>query len=156
MLYFFIYLFLEIMISTSIASSIGGFGTFLEVLISAIIGIFILKTFKYSLSESVNKARSGKITQEEFIKTNVGKAIGAFLLIIPGFFTDIIGIMLQFGVLVWVFSKIFTFKKPSKTTTHNTNFEYKETRFNNTNYKGKNNDEIIDVEVIDNNNSIKH
>jgi len=151
LIYFFIYLFLEVMVSTSIAAAIGGLATFLEILLSAIIGIFILKNFEYSLSDSIQKARSGQITQEEFVRTNASKAIGAFLLIVPGFFTDILGILLQFGILVSLFSKIFTFKKPSNNSKYTSNFEYRETRFNNTNYKGNKNDEIIDVEILDDN-----
>ncbi len=148
MIYFFIYLFLEVMISSSIASSIGGLNTFFAIIITAIIGISILKNFKYSLMENIQKARNGQITQEEFIKTNVGRAIGALFLIVPGFFTDAIGILLQFGLLVSLFSKIFTFKKPNKTSQYSTNFEYTQTNFNNTNYKGVN-DDIIDVEIMD-------
>ncbi len=153
MIYFLIYLFLEVMISSTIASYIGGLSTFFEILLSAIVGIFILKNFQYSLGESIHKAREGKITQEEFVKTNVGKAIGAFLLIIPGFFTDMIGILLQVGLFISVFSKIFTFKKPQNNTTYS-NFEYTQTSYK-TQDKRKN-DEIIDVEIIDSNNSIKH
>lgn len=154
--YFLLYLFLEVMISSSIAGSIGGLLTFIEILLSAIIGMIILKNFKYSLSESVQKARSGQITQEEFVKTNVAKAIGAFLLILPGFFTDIIGILLQLGLFISLFSKIFAFKKPSSNnSTYSTNtFEYTQK-----NYKSNNkrkDDEIIDVEIIDSNNTIKH
>lgn len=155
MIYFFIYLFLEVMISSSIAGSIGGLYTFLEIIVSAIIGITILKNFKYSLMENIQKARTGQITQEEFIQTNVGRAIGALLLIVPGFFTDMIGILLQFGLLVSLFSKIFTFKKPQQTSKNSGNFEYPHTNFNNTTYKGKN-DEIIDVEIIDDNSTLKH
>lgn len=153
MLYFLLYLFLEVMISSSIASSIGGLLTFVEILFSAMIGTIILKNFKYSLSESIQKARSGQITQEEFLKTNVAKAIGAFLLIIPGFFTDIIGILLQLGLFVTLFSKIFAFKKPSNDTTYSRTFEYIQTddEKNNT----RRDDEIIDVEIIDNNSAIK-
>lgn len=153
MLYFLLYLFLEVMISSSIASSIGGLLTFVEILFSAMIGTIILKNFKYSLSESIQKARSGQITQEEFLKTNVAKAIGAFLLIIPGFFTDIIGILLQLGLFVTLFSKIFAFKKPSNDTTYSRTFEYIQTddQKNNT----RRDDEIIDVEIIDNNSAIK-
>ncbi len=154
--YFLLYLFLEVMISSSIAGSIGGLLTFIEILLSAIIGMVILKNFKYSLSESIQKARSGQITQEEFVKTNVAKAIGAFLLILPGFFTDILGIVLQLGLFVSLFSKIFAFKKPSSNNSRYTtnNFEYTQT-----NYKSNNkrkDDEIIDVEIIDSNNTIKH
>ena len=163
MVYFIIYLFFEVMISSSIAGKVGGLSIFLEILLTALIGIMILKNFKFSLGESINKARAGQITQEEFIKTNAGKAFGAILLIIPGFFTDIIGVMLQFSFLVVILSRIFKFQKPMKNTTYSTNFgsthfeydanTYKHT--NNTNYK-RNSDEIIDVEVIDDNKSIKH
>ena len=153
--YFLIYLFLEVMISSSIASSIGGLLTFVEILFSAIIGMIILKNFKYSLGENIQKARSGQITQEEFVKTNVAKAIGAFLLIIPGFFTDIIGIILQFGLFVSLFSKIFKFKKPSSNNTeYSTSFEYTQTDHKQN--SRRRDDEISDVEIIDDNNTIKH
>jgi len=167
MIYFFIYLFLEVMISSTIAGKIGGLNTFFEILLTAIIGIFILKNFKVSLAESIEKARTGQITQEDFIKENAGKAIGAVLLIVPGFFTDILGIMLQFSFLVVVFSKIFKFKTPTHRTTYSTNFStsdfgYDRSRFTNANTKNTNNsnykrntDEIIDVEVIDDNNTLK-
>jgi len=158
LIYFLIYLFLEVMISTFLASSIGGMNTFFEILVSAVIGIFILKNFKLSLTQSISKARTGQITQEEFIKTNAGRAIGAVFLIIPGFFTDILGILFQFSFLVVLFSKIFKFKTPTNGTTYSTHFEYNPKNFshtNNTTYKGKQ-DEIIDVEIIDDNKSIKH
>ena len=154
MLYFLIYLFLEVMISSTIASSIGGLLTFFEILLSAIIGMIILKNFKYSLSENIQKARTGQITQEEFVKINVAKAIGAFLLIIPGFFTDIIGILLQLGMFVSLFSKIFEFKKRNNNTTYSTNFEYTQTNYKHNNTRRD--DEIIDIEIIDSNNTIKH
>jgi len=143
------------MISSSIAGSIGGLNTFFEIIITAIFGIFLLKNFKYSLSENINKARNGQITQEEFIKTNVGRAIGAILLIVPGFFTDILGIILQFGFLTMLFSRIFTFKSPNKTSKYPKNFGHSQPNSNNTHYKGVN-DEIIDVEIIDDDKSIKH
>jgi UPF0716 family protein affecting phage T7 exclusion len=158
MIYFLIYLFLEVMISSSIASLIGGLNTFLEIIISSMLGIFILKNFKLSLSYSISKVRIGQLTQEEFIKENAGKAIGGILLILPGFFTDIIGILLQFSFLVILFSKIFKFKRPPNRTRYSTNFEY-DSKFyrntNNTNYKRKK-DEIIDVEIINDSKSIKH
>ena len=168
MIYFFIYLFLEVMISSSIAGSIGGLNTFFGILITAIIGIVILKNFKSSLMESITKARTGTITQEEFIKTNVGKALGGILLIVPGFFTDMMGLLMQFSFLVVILSKMFKFKTPTNRTTYSTNFSssdfgYDASRFTNTNTKNTNNsnykrntDEIIDVEVIDDNNSLKH
>ena len=142
MVYFLLYLFIEVMVSSSISSYIGGLSTFFELILSAIIGIVILQNFPYSLMESIAQARSGQITQDEFIKTNVARAIGAVLLIVPGFFTDIVGVLLQFDFFILFFSKIFSFKKVDETKKDYTN-------------KGVN-DEIIDVEVIDDNSSIKY
>ncbi len=158
MIYFFTYLFIELVVSSSIAGSIGGLNIFLEIIISAMIGILILKNFKLSFSESISKVRTGQLTQEEFIKENAGKAIGAIFLIVPGFFTDIIGILFQFSFLVILFTKIFTYKSPTSRTSYTRNFEYDPKIYkntNNTNYKRKT-DEIIDVEIIDDNKSIKH
>lgn len=159
MVYFILYLFIEVMVSSSIAAAIGGLNTFFEILLSAIIGIYLLQNFKFSIQESIEKARNGQITQEEFVKTNVAKAIGAVLLIIPGFFTDFVGIALQFGFLTMLFSKIFKFKTPDKDqryTNYSNTFTYESKSYNNTSYDKGEKDEIIDVEVIDDNKSIKH
>lgn len=40
---------------------------------------------------------SGSITVEEFQRMNMLSLLGAVLLIIPGFFSDMIGLLLQFG-----------------------------------------------------------
>jgi 2-isopropylmalate synthase/UPF0716 protein FxsA len=149
------------MISSSISSNIGGLNTFFEIILSATLGVFILKNFKYSLSDSISKARSGQISQEEFIKTNVGRAIGAALLIVPGFFTDIVGILLQVSATAIVLSKIFTFKPIDtqgnyKANNYTAYSKFNEANFNNTHYKRREDEEIIDVEVIDDSSTINH
>lgn len=146
MIYFLLYLFIEVMISSFFVTQIGGLNTFLEILLSAFIGIYILNNFKYSLDENIEKIRTGKLTQEEFIKTNASKSFGALLLIVPGFFTDIVGLLLQFGLFVTIIGKIFSVK-PANTTNRSST--------NNTNYKRELHDEIIDVEIIDDNNTTK-
>jgi len=145
-IYFLLYLFIEVMISSFFVTQIGGLNTFLEILLSAFIGIYILNNFKYSLDENIEKIRTGKLTQEEFIKTNASKSFGALLLIVPGFFTDIVGLLLQFGLFVTIIGKIFSVK-PANTTNRSST--------NNTNYKRELHDEIIDVEIIDDNNTTK-
>jgi 2-isopropylmalate synthase/UPF0716 protein FxsA len=136
------------MISSSIASSLSGIVIFFEIVASAILGITILKNFQFSLMESISRARSGEMTQQEFIRTNVSRAIGAVFLIIPGFFTDILGLLMLIGFLPFLVTKMFQFKTPNQTHTNQTNF-------NNTTYKGVKNEEIIDVEIIDDSNTIK-
>jgi len=149
LVYFLIYIFLEVMISSSIAGSTSGIIIFFEIIGTAILGITILKNFKFSLMESIAKARAGQMTQQEFIQTNVSRAIGAVFLIIPGFFTDMLGILMLIGLLPFIATKMFAFKTPNATHTNQTNF-------NNTTYKGVKNEEIIDVEIIDDSNTIKH
>jgi 2-isopropylmalate synthase/UPF0716 protein FxsA len=127
------------MVSSTIVGEIGGLLTFLELILSAIVGVFLLQNFKFGLLDKINSVRNGEMSQDEFIKSSVGAAIGAVLLIIPGFFTDILGLLLQFSLFTVIFSKIFKFKsiKP----------------MNNTKFKGD--EDVIDVEVIDNH-STKH
>lgn len=151
MKYVIVYLFLEVMVSTTIAGHLGGFLTFMEIIGSAFLGIFILKNFKYSLASNIKDLTQGEITQQDFIQRNLGNALGAILLIIPGFLTDIIGILLQFGVLTMIFGKIFSFKP----TVENGNFA--NNRDFNFNSKGENyEEEIIDVEIIEHSKPINH
>lgn len=144
------------MVTTYFASMIGGLFTFFEIIITAFIGGFLLKNFKYSLMMNIKALTKGEITQEEFIKQNVANAIGAILLIIPGFLTDIVGVLLQFGILTRILTKIFTFKVSPKQTQNEQNFHYENQNFTYTNKRRYDDDEIIDVEVIDDNKSIKH
>ena len=98
MIYFFIYLFLEVMVSTSIASEIGGLMTFLELIVSALIGIAILVNFRATLAENMRAVSYNCINLQQFQELNLFTLFGAFLLILPGFLTDIVGIVLQFSV----------------------------------------------------------
>ena len=101
--YFLIYLFLEVLVSVGIASAIGPIYTFLEIIVTAIIGTMILKHYDFAISKSIKALNKNEITMEEFQRINALSITGAILLILPGFLTDIIGILLQFnfiGVLV--------------------------------------------------------
>jgi 2-isopropylmalate synthase/UPF0716 protein FxsA len=157
MIYFILYVFLEVMVSSTISGQIGGLMTFLELIGSAIFGIFLLQNFKFSLLEKINSVRNGDLTQDEFIKSSIGAAIGAMLLIVPGFFTDILGLLLQFSLFTVVFTKIFKFKKSKSTNNtqyNNSNFSY--TSFTQQTQTKQGDDDVIDVEIIDDNKSIKY
>ncbi len=139
-----IYLFLEVMVSTTIAGHLGGFLTFMEIIGTAFLGTFILKNFKYSLASNIRELTKGEITQQDFIQRNVGNALGAVLLIIPGFLTDFIGILLQFGVLTMILGKIFSFKPQMQNDNFANNKDFKYST-----QGEKYEEEIIDVEVIE-------
>jgi len=146
------------MISSTISSEIGGLLTFVELILSIFIGMTILRTFQFSLMEKINEVKNGQITQDEFVKSSIGKAIGAILLIVPGFFTDILGLLLQFGMFTLIFSRIFKFKPMVSN-----NSSYSQQTYSYTNKfhdieinKTKGDEDVIDVEVIDDNKHIKH
>jgi UPF0716 family protein affecting phage T7 exclusion len=99
MIYFLIYLFLEVYVTVDIASRIGGLATFLEIVGSAFLGIAILMNFRHTLSENLYALQTRQITMESFTKRNMTGLLGAILLILPGFLGDMIGILMQFSLL---------------------------------------------------------
>lgn len=110
MLYFLAYLFIETLVSVEIASAIGPFWTFVEIIVSAIVGLLLLTNFRYTFFENMRALSEGRLSPESFQNQNIAALIGAILLIIPGFFTDIVGILLQFGVFSSLLARRFTQK----------------------------------------------
>lgn len=135
MKYFLIYLLVEVFVSVNISSSIGALATFLEIIFSAIVGFILLANFRVTFFESMQALQRRSISMSEFQKLNAFTLLGALLLIIPGFFTDILGLLLQFGFFATLFAKKFLHVRDERD-------------FYNTPHK-RIDDEIIDVEVID-------
>ncbi len=98
MIYFLLYLFLEVIISTNIASLLGGLITFFTIVLTALIGISILINFRNSLVENMTAVSYNCIDLEQFQRLNLFTLFGAIFLMIPGFLTDIIGSIMQFSV----------------------------------------------------------
>ena len=139
MFYFLIYLFLEVLISTKISSYIGGLATFFEIIASAMLGIVILMNFGSTFMQNLRAVSLHRIDVKEFQRLNLFTIIGAILLILPGFLTDIIGILLQFSVITSMFVNRYNVKSQN----------YKmEDEFR------KKDEDVIDVEVV--NDTITH
>jgi UPF0716 family protein affecting phage T7 exclusion len=114
LIYFLVYLFLEITVSYEFAKIFTPFGLFLEVLISAAVGLYIIKTLHFSMSVEMQRVLRREISEEEFITMGLFKLIGGILLFIPGVFSDILGLLLMMEPFARFFAKkIF----PSKTYT---------------------------------------
>jgi len=142
MIYFIVYLFLEVLISVNISSAIGGLMTFFEILISAFIGISILINFRKTLVENLTAVSYNCIDLQQFQSLNLFTLVGAILMVIPGFLTDIIGVLMQFSV----FTTMLVNRYQVKSGGCKTNFEQ-----NNL----KKDSDVIDVEIINDNSSIK-
>jgi len=85
MIYFLIYLFLEVLVSVQISSAIGGLATFFEILFTAFIGISILVNFRKNLIENMTAVSYNCIDLEQFQKLNLFTLIGAILQKSPDF-----------------------------------------------------------------------
>lgn len=142
MIYILVYLFIETLVSVEISSQIGGLNTFLEMILTAGIGIYILRNFKQSLFFNVTEFMGGGISLNQFKSRNIFPFVGAILLIVPGFFSDILGLILQFSI----FTDLITSSEDDvqlKTDIRRDDFEEK--------YRGE--DNIIDIDVIDSSDS---
>jgi UPF0716 family protein affecting phage T7 exclusion len=136
--YFLVYLLLEVFVSVNISSNIGAMATFLEIILSAMFGFVLLANFRNTLMESMQAMQRRTISISEFQKLNAFTLLGALLLIIPGFFSDIIGVFLQFTFFATLFAKKVLHVKDNIDIDDIQNINRK-----------KDEDEIIDVEVID-------
>ena len=146
MIYFIGYLFLEVLVSVNISSAIGGLATFFEIILSAFIGISILVNFRKTLVENLTAVSYNCIDLEQFQKLNLFTLIGAILLIIPGFMTDILGALMQFSVVTSMIVNRYNVNSGKCKTKTQENF-----RQNNI----KKDSDVIDVEIISDNSSIK-
>ena len=140
MLYILLYLFLETIVSVNIASAIGGLATFFEIVSSAFVGVLILANFRNTFFENLKAVSYARIDLEEFQRFNLFSVIGAILLILPGFLTDIIGILLQFGTVTSMLVNRYGVK--SREQKSEDQF-YKEC------------DDVIDVEIIEKHDTVK-
>ena len=137
MIYFLIYLFLEVIVTIEIASAIGGLATFLEIVGSAFVGIFILMNFRHALAENLDALRNRQIDMQGFTNRNVIGLLGAIFLILPGFVSDFIGLMMQFSL----FSASIVNRFSRKYDPRN------DSQYPNT--PPRKDDHVIDAEIID-------
>ena len=142
MIYFLLYIFLEVMISVNIASYLGAFATFIEIIGTALVGISILVNFRKTLVENMQAVSYNCIDLQQFQKLNLFTVFGSILLIVPGFLTDIFGILMQFSVLTSMLVNRYNVKSE--------NCKHSEEKNNN-----QKDHDVIDVEIISDQPSLK-
>ena len=136
---FLIYFFLEVVVTITLGGKIGGFNTFFEIIISAVIGAVIIMNFRKILMHSLSAVMSGQVSTQELFKGNLLSLLGAILLIVPGFLSDMIGVFLQLGFIKTLIAS--QFQKPQS--------QQEQT------YTNKGDDNVIDVEIIEHTNTLK-
>ena len=105
---------IEIYLFIKIGSQIGAFNTISLIFITAIFGLY------YAKYEGLNTLKSGisQIVKNEMpiyeIISGAALAFAAFLMILPGFLTDIIGLLIIFPWTRKIFFKNLSIKKRKK------------------------------------------
>lgn len=122
-----IYFFVELGLFVFFAQEFGFLSLVGEILLSGGIGIFLLLSNFSGGNEGIIEFFRGMKTPQEFIASNLTRTLGAILLILPGLLSDCMGLLLVLGIFDVVLIKIMG------------NFFYSK----------KNENEIIDVEIIE-------
>lgn len=141
MIYFIFYLFLEVLLTVEVASRIGGLMMFAEIVFSAFIGIVILFNFRATLVANIMELKERRVDANGFYQRNLLSLLGAILFILPGVLTDVIGILIQFSLLVGLVISRFRPKYPPQSSSHNQT------------YSKDNN--VIDAEIISDSPSLR-
>ena len=128
MMYFLIFFFLEIFITIEVGAYLGGLMTIIEIILSFVLGMFLLQSLKVSFMETVMDMARNKISKEAMLVGNLLSFIGCILLMLPGILSDFIGLLFQISLFDTLIIKLLMRKKKRKA--------YED-------------DNIIDVEIIE-------
>jgi len=143
MIYFFLYLFLEVMLSVQVGSILGGIGTFLEIMTSGLLGVALLLNVKTTMVESLKAMSNNCINMKQFQELNIFALLGAVFLILPGILSDMIGLFMQFSVFTGLIISRYN-KRHGQCDAEPQNFN-----------QNQGDDNVIDVEIINNDTRLK-
>ena len=117
MRYFFLFLiifpFIEIYALIVLGGSIGAFNTILWIFFSGIMGLYLLRNQGLkTLLDIQSKKTVFEPTADNFLKT-IFTPIGGFFLLIPGFITDVIGILVLLPITrIFILGLLFSYLRP--------------------------------------------
>ncbi len=93
-LFFFLYLLVEIIGIFYITKHIGLFAMFAEVVISAFIGGLLLLNIRADVMDTLSGLSQNKRDFRGFVRGSFAKVFGSILLILPGVFCDVFGVII--------------------------------------------------------------
>ena len=125
------YFLLELYFSLAVGSKIGFLGSVIWIVTTFIIGMGLLQNAHTSFLKGFNSLSNGKLTLDTFQNSTTSYFFGAILLIIPGVFSDFLGVILLLYSLFLQMGINIPFKKRIDKSDK------------------KDSDDIIDVEIID-------
>jgi len=134
MIYIFFYFLLELYISLGVGSSIGFLWSVIWIVTTFIVGMGLIQNAHFTIRENMKNLSVGKLNMKTFHDSATSYFLGSILLIIPGVFSDILGLI----------SLLYTFYLQFGATISSSK---NKTNINNLNKQGD--DDVIDVEIIE-------
>ena len=134
MLFILGYFIIELLVSIKFGITIGFGWSVIWVIFTSVVGVILLRLSPYAIMDSFSKIGFEKFNIISAQNAAISYVLGAILLIVPGIFSDFLGlILLGYTIYLRLFAKIPMQQK------------------NYTNKKGD--DDVIDVEIIDSSSS---
>ncbi len=121
---------LELYLSLKTGETIGFFWSVVWIITTAVVGMILLQNSPHAIMGQMQSVQRGKLNLQKFQDASMAYFIGSILLIIPGVFSDFLGLFaLAYTLYLQFIAKI---------TPEQTNFK-----------TNKGDDNVIDVEIID-------
>ena len=124
------FLLFELYFSLKVGEEIGFLWTVIWIIVTIFIGIKLLNMSPHTVKSQMDLVGRGKLKVDKFKQSSMAYLFGAILLIVPGVFSDFMGLILLIYTLYLQFV--------AKITPEQTN-----------NYKKEGDNDVIDVEIID-------
>ena len=121
---------IELYLSLKTGETIGFFWSVVWIVLSFALGMMLLQKSSETMMGNMQSMKRGKLDLKRFQNVSMSYFVGAILLIIPGVFSDLLGIIALFYTVYLQFIAKIT---PERTT----------------HFTKQGDDNVIDVEIID-------
>jgi len=138
MIYLLFFLMFELFLSLQVGSQIGFLWSVIWILGTFMLGMGLIKNAHTTIAGNMQSLKEGKLNMKSFHDSATSYFLGAILLIVPGVFSDILGVI----ALLYTFYLQLGGTIPS--SKYKTNINYKN-KYTNT----QGDDDVIDVEIIE-------
>ena len=125
------YFFIELYVSLKTGENIGFLWSVIWIMGSFMLGMALLQKSQQTMMGNMQAMRQGKLDMRKFQNAGMSYFVGAILLMIPGVFSDFLGLIALFYT--------FYLQFVAKITPEHTN----------NNFQTQGDDHVIDVEIID-------
>ena len=121
---------IELYLSLKTGETIGFFWSVVWIMLSFMVGMILLQKSQHTMMGNMQSVKLGKLDMRKFQNASMSYLVGAILFIIPGVFSDFLGVIALIYTVYLQFVAKITPEKPTQ-------------------FKKQGDDNVIDVEIID-------